>query len=258
MFKEVFFFYAFVLGACIGSFLNVVIYRLPLGRSISDPPRSVCPYCGEPIRFYDNIPILSFLWLRALCRHCHAPISWRYPLVELLTGLLAAGCLWRFGLTAYALIAFALLAVLLAVAMIDIDHRIVPDRITLGGTPLFYLATMLLTGADWRDGFLGIAAGAGILWLVSAGYRGLTRREGLGLGDVKLMALIGAVIGWPGAVFTIFSGAVYGAAAGAVAMIHSGRGMKTAIPFGPFLAAGAMTYLMAGPELVQRYLELVR
>ena len=251
-------FFATLAGLCVGSFLNVAIYRLPLGRSINDPPRSACPACGEPIRALDNVPLLSYLWLRARCRHCHTPIHWRYPVVELLGGLLAAGCVARFGPTAQALIAFALCAVLLTVAMIDIDHRIIPDRITLAATPLFWAASAALTGATWRDGLVGIGVGAGILWLVAAGYERLAGREGMGLGDVKLMALIGAVLGWPGALFTIFAGAFYGALVGALAMVRSGRGMKTAIPFGPFLAAGALTYLMAGPELVQDYLQLAR
>ncbi len=243
-------------GLCVGSFLNVAIYRLPMGRSVADPPRSVCPACGEPIRAYDNVPLLSYLWLHASCRQCHGPIHWRYPVVELLGGLLAAGCFWRFGPTAQALIAFALCAVLLTVAMIDIDHRIIPDRIILTAAPLLWGASAALTGAGWRDGLAGVAAGAGILWLVSAGYQRLSGREGMGLGDVKLMALIGVVLGWPGALFTIFAGACYGALIGPLAMMRSGRGMKTAIPFGPFLAAGALTYLMAGPELVQGYFRL--
>ena len=250
--------YALALGLCIGSFLNVVIYRLPMGRSIKDPPRSVCPCCGQQIRFFDNLPLISYLWLRAHCRDCHAPIHWRYPLVELLGGALAWGCAVRFGPSGQALVSFALCAALLAAAMIDIDHRIIPDAITLAGTPVIYLGTVTLTAATWRHGLLGALVGAGILWLVASGYRCVARREGMGLGDVKLMALIGAGVGWQGAVFTIFAGALYGALAGGLSMVHSGRGMKTAIPFGPFLAAGAITYLMAGPELVNRYLVLTR
>jgi leader peptidase (prepilin peptidase)/N-methyltransferase len=248
---------ALIVGLCIGSFLNVVVYRLPLGRSVNDPPRSACPACGEPIRAWDNLPVVSYLWLRARCRQCHGPIHWRYPLVELSGGLLAAGCVVRFGPTPQALMGFGLCAVLLAAALIDLDHRIIPDRLTLGATPIFWAASAALTEATWRDGMAGLIVGAGSLWLVAAGYQRLTGREGMGMGDVKLMGLIGAALGWPGAVLTIFAGAFYGLLGGAAAMARGRRGMKTAIPFGPFLALGALTHLMAGPELVAAYLRLM-
>lgn len=244
---------SFLVGLCIGSFLNVVNHRLPMGQSINDPPRSMCPHCGEPLAARDNIPLLSYLWLRARCRHCHAPISRRYPIVELLGGAMAVACLLRFGPGGQAVVAFALMAVLLAVSGIDIDHRIIPDRVILPAGVLLYPAAVLLTPLTWGQGLAGALAGAGILYLVAAGYRLLARREGMGMGDVKLMVLIGAVIGWQGAVFTLFAAALYGTSAGMLAMLRSGRGLKTAIPFGPFLSLGAVTYLLAGPELILCY-----
>jgi leader peptidase (prepilin peptidase)/N-methyltransferase len=246
-------FFSLLTGLCIGSFLNVVIHRLPMGQSVADPPRSACPYCGEPLAARDNIPLVSFLWLRARCRHCHAPISWRYPIVELLGGAMGVGCLLRFGPGGQAAVAFALMVVLLTVSCIDIDHRIIPDRVILPAAALLYPAAVALTPLNWRQGLLGAFTGAGLLYLVAAGYRLLTRREGMGMGDVKLMLLIGAVIGWQGAVFTLFAGALYGTLAGLLAMVRSGRGLKTAIPFGPFLSLGAATYMLAGPELMWRY-----
>ena len=246
-------FFSLLVGLCIGSFLNVVIHRLPMGQSIMDPPRSTCPHCGEPLAARDNIPLLSYLWLRARCRHCQAPISLRYPIVELLGGAMGVACLLRFGPGGPALVAFALMAVLLAVSCIDIDHRIIPDRVILPATALLYPAAVVLTPLTWRQGLAGILAGAGILYLVAFAYRRLTRREGMGMGDVKLMVLIGAVIGWQGAIFTLFTGALYGTLAGGWAMVRSGGGLKTAIPFGPFLSLGAATYLLAGPELIWRY-----
>jgi leader peptidase (prepilin peptidase)/N-methyltransferase len=245
--------YGLAVGLCVGSFLNVVIHRLPMGQSIADPPRSMCPHCGHPLAIRDNIPLLSYLWLRARCRHCHAPISVRYPLVELIGGAMGLCCLLRFGPGGQALVAFALMMVLLAVSWIDIDYRIIPDRITLPGTILLYLAAVVLTPLTWGQGLAGALAGAGTLYLVAIAYRLLAHREGMGMGDVKLMALIGGVIGWQGAIFTLFTAALYGTLAGALAMIRSGQGLKTAIPFGPFLASGAVTYLLTGPELLRLY-----
>jgi leader peptidase (prepilin peptidase)/N-methyltransferase len=247
------YFFSFLFGLCIGSFLNVVIHRLPMGQSLTDPPRSACPHCGEPLAARDNIPLVSFLCLRARCRHCHAPISWRYPIVELLGGVMGVACLIRFGPGGEAVVAFCLMAVLLAVSVIDIDHRIIPDRVILPATVVLYPAAVAFTPLTWRQGLAGAVTGAGILYSVALVYRLLTHREGMGLGDVKLMLLIGAVVGWQGAVFTLFAGALYGALGGLGAMARSGRGLKTAIPFGPFLSMGAMTYLLAGPEMILCY-----
>ncbi|MGD9229917.1 MAG: prepilin peptidase, partial [Desulfobacterales bacterium] len=126
----------FIFGMCIGSFLNVCIYRLPTSKSISDPPRSICPGCNRPIRFYDNIPVLSYIWLRGKCRNCNAPISFRYPMVELITGIVALGLLFKFGLSLESLVYFVFISSLLVITFIDLDHRIIPDIITLPGIPI--------------------------------------------------------------------------------------------------------------------------
>ncbi len=246
--------FGLAVGLCVGSFLNVAIFRLPMGRSVSDPPRSVCPHCGEQLAVIDNVPVLSYLWLRGHCRHCHALISARYPLVELLGGAAGWACAMRFGPGGQAPVAFCLMAVLIAVSFIDFDFRIIPDRILFPAIGLLYPAAVAATPLTWQQGLIGALTGAGILQIVSTGYRLLARREGMGMGDVKLMVLVGATVGWQGALFTIFAAAVYGTALGVLAMLRSGRGLKTAIPFGPFLAAGAATYLLAGPELTALYL----
>ena len=245
----------FIVGLCIGSFLNVCIYRIPLQGSIVTPG-SKCPRCDTPIAFYDNIPLLSFLLLRGRCRKCKSPIGFRYPLVELLTGLLTVLVFAVFGPTPEGFIYFLLVTVLIAVTFIDIDHRIIPDRITLPGIPFFFLAAFFLPRFTVTDSLLGILAGGGSLYLVAWGYHLLTGQEGMGGGDIKLLAMIGAVIGWQGVLFTIFAGSLLGCIAGFSLMIKNRKGMKLAVPFGPFLSMGAIIYVFFGPSVVHWYFNL--
>jgi len=247
----------FVLGCCIGSFLNVCIHRLPLEQSIVSPG-SHCPVCSEPIHFYDNLPLLSYLLLGGRCRRCRTAIPWRYPLVELLAGLLALALWTRFGWAAATGIYFLFSAALLVVTFIDLDHQIIPDRITLPGIPLFGLAALLFLDRAWQEVLLGILAGGGSLWGVAWVYSRITGKEGMGGGDIKLLAMIGALLGWQGVLFTIFSASALGTVVGLVLMLHARGNMKMAIPFGPFLAVGALTYLFFGPHLVELYLGLLR
>jgi leader peptidase (prepilin peptidase)/N-methyltransferase len=247
---------AFVFGACIGSFLNVCIHRIPAGRSIVRPG-SHCPRCRQAVAGYDNIPLFSYLLLGGRCRHCRTPISLRYPLVELLGGLAAVACLSAFGPTLHALAAFSFVAVLMAVTFIDIDHRIIPDAISLPGIPLFFLASLTVPTMTWRASILGILAGGGSLLAVAWLYRAVTGRDGMGGGDIKLLAMIGAMVGWQGIVFTLFAASTLGTLVGLVAMIRSGKGMTLAIPFGPFLALGAVIDLFFGDKLIYWYLNLM-
>jgi len=249
--------FAFVFGTCIGSFLNVCIYRIPAGMSIVRPGSS-CPRCKTEIAFYDNIPILSWLLLMGKCRSCKAPIAVRYPLVELVTGLFAAASSISFGPTPQALVVFAFIATLIVVAFIDLDHRIIPDTISLPGIPLFFLAAFAVPDITWQARALGILAGGGSLFAVAWGYQLLTGREGMGGGDIKLLAMIGAFIGWQGILFTLFSASAIGTIAGLLAMARSGKGMKLAIPFGPFLALGAIIYLFFGQSIIFWYANLLR
>ncbi len=249
--------FVFVVGLCVGSFLNVCICRIPESRSIISPPSS-CPKCGYQIRFYDNIPIVSYLWLRGKCRRCHTRISLRYPLVELLTGLMAIALLFRFGLTVYSLIYFAFLAVLLVITFIDIDYQIIPNSLSLPGIPLFFALSLALPFISVAESLIGILVGGGSLLLVAWGYHLYTGREGMGMGDVKLLAMIGAMIGWQGVIMTIFVGSLAGTVVGLTVMLASGKNTRLPIPFGPFLSLGAMVYIFFGPELILWYLNMAR
>ncbi len=216
----------------------------------------MCPRCGTRLRFYDNIPVLSYVWLRGRCRSCGGRISLRYPVVEIAAGLLAFCTYLKFGLSLEALIYYVFVAALLVVAYIDLDHRIIPDTITLPGIPLAFLATFLLSGITWRDALLGLLAGGGSLYIVAVVYRLLTRKEGMGGGDIKLLAMIGALVGWKGVLFTIFLASGVGSVTGALIMVRSKKNMKMAIPFGPFLSIAAIAYIYFGPQLISRYLNL--
>ena len=248
---------AFTFGACIGSFLNVCIYRIPEGKSIVHPP-SACPKCGYAIRFYDNIPILSYILLRGRCRRCRVKIPLRYPLVELTTGIAALAVFLKFGLAPATGVYFLFIAVLLVITFIDIDHQIIPDRLSLTGIPLFFLLGFWVPFISWQDALIGILAGGGILYAVALVYQLLTGRDGMGGGDIKLLAMIGALIGWQGILFTIFFSSLSGTLVGLTLALPAGRSMKSRLPFGPFLAAGAMAYIFFGTELIQWYIGVVR
>jgi len=241
-------------GAALGSFVNVVIHRLPRGESVVRPP-SHCPGCQQRIAWYDNVPLLSFLWLRGRCRRCGQSISLRYPLVEALAaGLTLAVGLWApsaIGAAATLLFALALLAII----FIDYDHRIIPDSITLPGI-LIGLLVALFTPRSLAAALGGVLVGGGGLLAVAWAYRRVTGRDGLGMGDVKLMAMVGAFIGWQGALATLVLGSLGGSLVG-VALIASRRGSgQTALPFGSFLAPAAWVALFVGERLWQAYLGL--
>ena len=246
----------FIFGLCIGSFLNVCIYRLPASKSIVHP-RSMCSNCGTLIAAYDNIPVLSYLWLKGRCRHCQIKISLRYPMVELLGGLFALGTFLKFGLTLEALIYYLFFAALLIVTFIDIDHRIIPNVITLPGIPICFAASFALPTITYWEALLGILIGGGSLFLVAWIYSLITKKEGMGGGDIKLLAMMGAIVGWQGVLFTIFLASLVGTLAGLAAMLQSRKGMKLAVPFGPFLSIGSITYIFFGTPLISWYFNLL-
>jgi leader peptidase (prepilin peptidase)/N-methyltransferase len=248
--------FAFIFGLCIGSFLNVCIYRLPAAKSISHP-RSSCPKCGELIRFYDNIPVFSYMILRGKCRFCGEPISLRYPVIEILTGLFALITFVKYGLSLEALIYFVYIVSLLVITFIDIDHQIIPDVITLPGIPIFFIASFALPDISYLESILGILIGGGSLLLVAWTYNLITKKEGMGGGDIKLLAMIGAVIGWKGVLFTIFVGSAVGTIAGMLVMLKTRKNRKMAIPFGPFLAIGGIAYIFFGPQLIEWYFNIL-
>ncbi len=256
---------SFAIGACIGSFLNVCIHRLPAEESVVRPG-SRCPGCGSPIAWYDNVPIVSWLWLGARCRRCRAPIAARYPLVEVATGGLAVLAVVVFGPTAQAGIAFVFGAALLLVSVIDLDHRFIPDEVSLPGILVGLAASFLPGPPSPLEAALGAALGGGVLWAVAWVYEHTTGVEGMGLGDVKLLAMIGAFLGWQAIPVVLVIASITGSAAGlAVMLAPSGRRLRrrvvrrlgrrallpfmrraarrTEIPFGPFLAFGALLAL---------------
>jgi leader peptidase (prepilin peptidase)/N-methyltransferase len=245
----------FIFGVCIGSFMNVCIYRLPASKSITNPARSICPTCGNTIRFYDNIPVLSYLWLKGKCRHCNSPIAVRYLLVELTGGFFALCIYFKFGITIEAFLYYALISSLLVITFIDIDNQIIPDVITLPGIPIFFFASFAFAAITYKDSLLGILAGGGSLLLIAVTYNLLTKKEGMGGGDIKLLAMIGAALGWKGVLFTIFIGSAIGTLMGIILMLRTRRGLKLAIPFGPFLSMGAIIYIFFGSSIINWYLK---
>ena len=265
-----------LLGLVVGSFLNVVIHRLPrilerewqrecaeltgVAPAVEDvplslaTPRSRCPHCGTPIKARHNIPLVGYAWLRGRCASCAAPIGLRYPLVELLAGLATAAVAWRYGVTPEGIAAAVLTWTLIALAGIDIDHHLLPDRITL---PLVWLGLLLSLGgifATPQAAIIGAAAGYVSLWLVFHGFRLATGKEGMGFGDFKLLAVFGAWLGWQLLPQIVLVSSLVGAVTG-IAMIAAGRHQRRApIPFGPFLAAAGWIALMWGRAINEWYL----
>ncbi len=239
---------AFIVGACVGSFLNVVIHRLPMGRSLVFP-NSHCPRCGSAIRPYDNVPLFGWVWLFGLCRDCGVVIPARYPLVELGTALATTAVIARYGVTIEGGVYLVLSWGLIALTFIDLDYQIIPDELSLGGLALALLvAPFLPHGLD--GALIGAVVGGGVFFLIAALYPG-----GMGGGDIKLMAAIGAFLGWGGAFLTIMAASISGALVGGIAMSVAGKGRKSKIPFGPFLAAGAFLSIMAGQEIIGWYFD---
>jgi leader peptidase (prepilin peptidase)/N-methyltransferase len=238
-------------GLAIGSFLNVCIYRIPLGQSIVHPP-SRCTGCGQALRWHHNVPVASWLLLRGRCAFCGAGISARYPAVELLTGVVFALHALVFEPGPLLLVRLAFAAVLIVLAFIDIDHRILPDSMTLTGIPLGVLASVWLP-PGWRDSLIGVALGGGILWLIAEAYYRWRHVEGMGMGDVKMLAMIGAVLGWRAVIVALVLSSFSGALVGVLMMSRAKDGMRYALPFGTFLSLGALVASLVGEPLVAWY-----
>jgi leader peptidase (prepilin peptidase)/N-methyltransferase len=274
-----------LLGLILGSFYTVCIYRIPFGRpkgldalkddeesdeestpvvpvasatlTVNSPPRSFCPTCNATLSWYHNIPLFSWFALGGRCAFCKSEISWRYPLVELLSALAAVFSVLQFGFTISAFVIYALCAALIVISFIDIDYYIIPDVISIPGTAIgitlgiiqeFYpIFTPPLTSGV-LDTSLGLLAGAGFLWLIAQAYIIFRNMHGLGFGDVKLLALVGAVLGPYGALYTIFMGSILGAFFGVGMILLRGRAHQIPIQFGPFLSMGTALYLFFGYE----------
>ncbi len=251
----------FIFGAVVGSFLNVCIARLPKGESIVSPP-SHCPLCKTPIAFYDNIPLISYLHLRGRCRSCGERISPRYFVVEFLMAVLAVLLFSRIGLGLAFFVNFVLVAALIVITFIDLDVRIVPDVISLPGIGLGLISSIV--NSQWSmdysaivpspvSSLLGILVGGGSLLLVAWTYQFFTGIEGMGGGDIKLLAMIGAFLGWPSIPVTLFFASLIGSIVGVAFMLKKGVDSKYALPFAPFLCFGALVYLFFGKLLIALY-----
>ncbi len=246
---------ALVLGLCVGSFLNVCIVRVPKGMSVVRPP-SHCPICDRTLSWYENLPILSYVVLRGRCRGCNTPISVRYPMVESLTALLAVLVARAAFGPLEAVLYFLLGCAMIVVTFIDIDHYIIPDAITLPSIIVAPAAAFIVGHITVMDSLIGILIGGGILWGVAWAYQMLRKQEGMGLGDVKLLAMVGGFLGWEAVLFTLLVGSLVGSLIGIVMVLGRRAGLGMEIPFGPFLAFGAMLYVFNGPALIGVYLDL--
>jgi leader peptidase (prepilin peptidase)/N-methyltransferase len=258
-------FYAFGMGAIVGSFLNVVIHRYPREESIVFPA-SHCPHCNTPIRWFDNVPVISWLALRARCRTCRKPISPRYPLVELANALFYLAVFLRTGPTIAFVLISAIVTMTIALIYIDADIQILPDVIDLPGIAIgiacgaLALGTVLpdLTIAEsWKDSIAGAALGAGIIIVITATYWLLRKIEGMGQGDIKMMAMIGAVLGWRAVPAVLFLASITGALFAVPMALKSDKGFQLALPFGVFLGLATLVVLFFGPTLSAWYLALM-
>ena len=245
--------FVFLVGCCFGSFYNVLIRRLPAGESIVEPG-SHCPQCNHPISFYDNIPLVSYLVLMGKCRHCGKPIPLRYPLVEGLTGSLALLLFMRYGWNPQFFLECVFVSLLILITFIDLDTYLIPDVLSVPGIVAGFAFSFFATRLSWLDSLLGIILGGGFFFLIAIGYQVLRHKEGLGGGDIKLLAMIGAFLGWPGVVFTVLAASLVGTVVGVVIMWRSRKGLGAMLPFGPFLASGAVSYLFWGEEFYRWYI----
>lgn len=257
--------YVFLLGAITGSFLNVVIHRLPLGESVVFPP-SRCPSCRERIAPYDNIPVISWLLLRGRCRNCGVPISTRYPLVEAANGLLWLAVWLHLGTTVSALLLSILLSMIVVLIFIDLDVQFLPDVIDLPGIVLALLLAhfgsrtsnhSLVLADGWRDALIGAVAGGGVLWVIRAVHQRIRGVEGMGLGDVKMLAMIGAICGWRAVPGIVFLASLSGAVFGVSLALRNRENLQFAIPFGVFLGFAAIAVIFFGNPMFAWYQRVV-
>jgi leader peptidase (prepilin peptidase) / N-methyltransferase len=240
-----------LLGLCIGSFLNVCAYRLPLGESVVHP-RSRCTSCGRMLSWFDNLPVVSWVALRGRCRTCGEPVSWMYPAIEIATALVFAVTYLTYGLTLLSVVRVILACALIVLFVTDLQHKILPNVITLPGIALGFVCSIFLP-PGWVSSLIGILVGGGVLFAIAEVYYRVRGQEGLGMGDVKLLAMIGAFLGWKLVLLTLVFASFTGSLAGGV-LIASGRGsMKYALPFGTFLAVGALFAATWGDPIADWY-----
>jgi leader peptidase (prepilin peptidase)/N-methyltransferase len=247
--------FAFLLGAVVGSFLNVCIYRLPRRESIVWPG-SRCPSCGTAIHWYDNVPLLGYLVLGGQCRSCRSAIGIRYPIVEAVTAVMFLATYWTFGWQPLLAVRLAFGCALLVLFAIDLEHQILPNAITLPGIVVGFACSLFLP-PGWRSSLLGLVIGGGSLWILAEAWLRLRKVEALGFGDVKMMAMVGAFLGWPQVILTLVLSSFAGSLVG-VALILSGRGsMSSKLPYGTFIALAALAASLVGEPLIAWYLSVL-
>jgi leader peptidase (prepilin peptidase)/N-methyltransferase len=240
------------LGLIFGSFLNVCIYRLPRRESLNRP-RSHCTSCARSLAWYENLPVISWLALRGRCRGCGARISVMYPLIELATAGVFVGGLLVFGLTPLLVVRLAFACALIVLFMIDLQHQILPNVITLPGIVVGFMASFFFP-PGWLSSLIGLVAGGGVLLLIAEAYYRTRGHEGLGMGDVKMLAMIGAFLGWPLMLLTLVLASFAGSLVGVLVLATRKGGMQAALPFGTFLALGAVVAGVAGDVILAWYL----
>lgn len=246
----------FIFGLIIGSFINVVVYRLPRRESIISPG-SHCPHCLHPIAFYDNLPLVSYIMLRGRCRYCKKRISVQYPIVEFIAGAILplSFVLYGFGVRFLALSLF--LYLLLPLFIIDLKHRVVPDKITIPGIVAGFAFSFFLEEITWYDSLIGITVGGMVILIISVMGRFIFKREAMGTGDVMLFMLVGAFLGWQKVLLTLILASILGSIIG-LAIVAKKRKKFIVVPFGPFIAAGAVISCFWGTFLIEKYLLLFR
>jgi leader peptidase (prepilin peptidase)/N-methyltransferase len=246
-----------IFGGMVGSFLNVCIYRLPKEESIIWPG-SHCPHCKKPIKFYDNVPVISYFLLRGKCRYCKGSISLQYPLVEGITALSSLLLFIKFGPSLSFFIYFTFVAALISITVIDLYHQIIPDVISLPGIAAGLLLSLINPYITFFNSLIGVLIGGGSLFAVATLYQWLFKREGMGGGDVKLLAMIGAFLGWKAVILTILLSSLIGSISGISIMVLKGKNFKYAIPFGPFLSLGAVIALFYQNEIIFWYFQYMQ
>ncbi len=230
--------FLFCIGLVVGSFLNVCIYRLPRDESIAWPA-SHCTTCGRPLSWYENVPVMSWAVLRGRCRTCRAPISIRYPIVELMTGALFLAGYFAFGLTPLLPVRLVFACAMVALFAIDLEHQILPNEITLPGIAVGFVCSFFLP-PGWRSSLIGLLVGGLFPFLIAEAYLRIRGREGMGMGDFKMLAMVGAFVGWPLVWLTLILACILGIVIGGGALLVSRRGLATRIPFGTFIAVAAL------------------
>ncbi len=246
--------FGFIFGACFGSFANVLIYRMPANESIAG--RSRCQSCKNQIQWFKNIPLFSYFLLKGKCSNCHAPFSIRYPLVEFIMAALFVAVIYVYDVNWTSLEYLILVFGLVTASFIDYDHMILPDEFTLGGIVIGLIGAALNPDRSFLDAVLGVLFGGGILWLVAYIYFVFTGRDGLGGGDIKLLGWLGALLGWKAIPFIILSSSIVGSIVGIILSRKNKQGLKTMIPFGPFLALGAILFLFGLKSVGLWYIDL--